>query len=261
MISIQNNVQLFQKCYTNPVTPRFPPQPKSQGRLFQTPCRPVRRCVPATCNINASLQIQQVSSLVQRQRMRRAWHSSILTRTDAVVEALHVHARFCLSMLQISHPVLWLAVQPAIWQRHPHARAKCDCRVQSWTTERITHFPPRYPVREEQSPAPCCPMSSARADLRIGKLTGNTSKTISFSVHPMRRIFALAAFSATAFSIPRPNPGFASQSPLSGTQRHDGSGPLQFCSDGTFHISIFEDLHLGESECRDRLTLLGTALT
>src|SRR5690348_670159 len=89
----------------------------------------------------------------------------------------------------------------------------------------------------------------------------DTYRAVGPGTHSMCRAFALAAFAATALGLPRPGPGFASQSPLTGTQRQDGFGPLQFRSDGTFHISIFEDLHFGESERRYPLTPLAMALT
>jgi len=61
------------------------------------------------------------------------------------------------------------------------------------------------------------------------------------------RIYAVTALFTIVLGLPSPAPDSTSQGRLPGTQTHHELGPLRFTPTGTFHISIFEDLHFGES--------------
>jgi hypothetical protein len=62
------------------------------------------------------------------------------------------------------------------------------------------------------------------------------------------RIYAFTALFTIVLGHPSPTLDSKSQRRLPGGQRHHDFGPLRFSPAGTFHISIFEDLHFGESE-------------
>ncbi|EAQ90345.1 hypothetical protein CHGG_02280 [Chaetomium globosum CBS 148.51] len=62
--------------------------------------------------------------------------------------------------------------------------------------------------------------------------------------------FAVAALLTVVFahpSKPLAKPDLKYRHQLPGTQRQKSLSPLRFRADGTFHISIFEDLHFGEN--------------
>ena len=70
------------------------------------------------------------------------------------------------------------------------------------------------------------------------------------NAHPSYSTLAVLALLTAVFGQPSKRsggPGHDDQHRLPGKK---GLGPLRFRPDGTFHISIFEDLHFGESESR-----------
>ncbi|KAK4101290.1 Metallo-dependent phosphatase [Parathielavia hyrcaniae] len=64
----------------------------------------------------------------------------------------------------------------------------------------------------------------------------------------MSQILIHMALSGAALGLPSPKPGLGLQTHLSGSQK---VSPLRFRPDGTFQISIFEDLHFGENAWED----------